>query len=682
MILENSTEENLCMKIPYNWLKEYLKPEALNNITAKEVAGRLTMIGHALDKPIFEQGGDVVMDLEDRGNRADVTGILGIARDLSAVLEAECKEPEEGVLPSTNNQSFPIKISVESKRVIRWRAVSYKNIVIGESPEWIKNRLLSFGIEPKNNVVDITNFVMVETGMPSHAFDADKFDEIVLRQAKKGETLKTFDGGILEFDENDLLAASSTKPLTLTTAVGGEESGISYSTKNILIEAGLYDQPTARRSALRLNVRNETSGRLGKYLHPELCELAIKRIVYLMKELLDAEPENVSFDYYPVPYKPVSVKLTQKRLDMFAGSHVSLNEAEKILERLGFLIEGNIDGELTAQVPYFRTDVTMEDDVIEEVLRIRGYDKIPSNMISNPAPKKLIFNEMELEDTIKDLATRLGFVEVISLQMVDVDEAKIIKAVDENGFVENKFDGKREVVRLENSWNKELNILRTSIFESMYGYVVSYKKHHVEKIKLIETGKVYFKNSEKTGFEKYEEVRRVGLLSSLSFLELKAEVERLLLELGVPDIKMKRGNYYLFKGALNAEVYSGGEFIGIIGEVKESIVNDLKIGTRVSYCELSTSLLSKLRDQKYQPKPKTQLENAILEDFTFECAKESFVGEVIENISQKMPKGVSVKFKDLFIPENMGANKKLTITVKTPDEHLKTVRDVLNNYRM
>ena len=281
------------MKIPFDWLNEYVKV----NTSAKEVARLLTVVGHALEKPIFVQEGQEVMDLEERGNRADVMGIVGIARDLAAILDQNLIEPETLSLPPVKNIDFPVKISVESKNVKRWTAVYFRNVKVQPSSEWIAKRLLAYGIEPKNNIVDITNYVMIELGMPSHAFDTDTFDQIILRQANEGETLKTFDGGVLTFSKEDLVAASTTKPLTLTTAVGGEETGISNSTTNVLIEAGLYDQPTARRSALRHNVRNETSARLGRYLHPNFCELALARILYLLKngQVIQKKP-----GYHPI----------------------------------------------------------------------------------------------------------------------------------------------------------------------------------------------------------------------------------------------------------------------------------------------------------------------------------------------------------------------------------------------
>ena len=177
------------MRVPLNWLKDYID----TNLEAHEIASLLTMAGHALDKPIYEQGGDLIMDLEDRGNRGDTMGIVGIARDLAALTRTKLKYPREAKIPEINNEKIKPAIKVESEKVTRWIAVVFRNVKIAPSPEKIQKRLRSYGIEIINNIVDITNYVMIETGMPLHAFDTDKIDEIILRSAKKGETLITFE---------------------------------------------------------------------------------------------------------------------------------------------------------------------------------------------------------------------------------------------------------------------------------------------------------------------------------------------------------------------------------------------------------------------------------------------------------------------------------------------------------
>ena len=657
------------MRIPYNWLKEYIDTKK----TPKEAAMLLTSIGHALDKPIVEEHQDFVLDLEDRGNRSDTMSIVGIAREFAAATGEKLKFPKLSIIPTTQNENFKIKI--ESDRVLRWRAVIYKNVRASDSPKWLKLRLLAFGLEPKNTIIDITNYVMLELGMPTHAFDLDSFDEIILRQAKKGESLKTFDGGTLSFDENDLLASDSKKPLTLTTAVGGEESGITTSTKNVLFEAGLYDQPTARRSALRLNVRNETAARLGKYLHPQYCELALARIIYLMKSVCNLEPELSSFDYYPNKPEDRTIELTKERLDLLAGDTIGLGQAGKILESLEFLIEGVHNEKLIVKVPYFRTDVTMEEDVIEEILRIRGYNLIPSDLPQKPSPEVLAFPIMQLEEKLRDILVNLGLTEVIGLQIQDESQLKALNLVtSENYLVDNKSF---KAVRLENSWNEELNTMRTELFTSLKGYAQTYLKHQATKISLFEIGKTFYQDPKKTGFDKYIEQRKAALLflqknsdQYTQFLSLKEAVFKALKQLGLDKLSIINAKHSLFKENISANVLCGTVSIGSIGIIKQKICSFSDLDGTTSYAELDLEQVSLLQDQSFLPKTLTSVKNFIIEDITYTLDEREEVGPFIEKLSKEFQDGTRVllkntPYKDATLSKEH--KKKVTITVYKPN---------------
>lgn len=612
------------MRVPINWLKEYVAVK----VGPKELADRLTLVGHALDKAIYEQGEDTIIDLEDRGNRSDAMGILGVARETAAVFDLKLEYPKIGPIPRVDNSKFKPQIKVASDRVIRWEAVCFKNVRVRPSPDYIQQKLRSYGIEVVNNVVDITNFVMIETGMPTHAFDVDKFKGITLRTAKLGETLVTFDGTNLVFDNNDLLAADGDTPLTLTTAVGGRESGVSEETRNVLFEAGVYDQPTARRSALRLNIHNESGVRLGKYLHPDYCQLAIARIIRLMEEQHMVSPEPVSYDYYPRPYPKVTVTLSQNRLDTLAGSHISLEESCKILNRLEFKVISQTRVSLTVEVPYWRTDVTMEDDLVEEVLRIRGYSLIPSVLPAVPPPPKLIFPIADLENTVRDLGVNLGFNEVSGRPILDVKELELLEP--------SKVKAK-EVVNLQNSWNEELNCLRSSLLPSLLKYLNSYLKHGMSPVKIMEIGKTYRINKALEGFAKYQEDRMFGLLIDSGFLTLKTYLEKLFLELGVANISYVQTNTSKFR--VSAILKVKNEIFGEIGEIKPSILLTEGIRAMVSYCEIDTKKLIKHIGEK-KAAVKTEIPNFISEDFTFDLSSDYPIGHLLNSLQTLTPSAV------------------------------------------
>ena len=643
------------MRVPFNWLKEYVNI----NITPKELAQKLTLVGHALDKPLYEQEGDTVMDLEARGSRGDVTGILGIARDVAALTGQKIKYPKLATIPGTDNKQFLPKITVESERVIRWRAVTFKNVKVGPSPEHVQKKLKSYGMEVINNIVDMTNYVMIETGMPIHAFDLDELASITLRTARPGESLVTFEGGKLLFDENDLIAADGNVPLTLTTAVGGRESGISDATKNVLIEAGLYDQPTARRSALRLNVRNETAGRLGKYLHPEYCDLAVARAVELMKELLGVEPDPVSFDYYPNPYHEIYVELTQGRLDLLAGEHVDLKEATEIIKSLEFGIitppdgwKDHPSGVINVKIPYFRTDITMEDDVIEEVLRIRGYDKIPVYLPNRPAPEKLEFPEMDLESGAKDALVKLGYNETISQQIVDREDIKKVGFWDES-----------KVVQLQNSWNEELNVLRYDLASPQLKYLITYQKHGIDNIKIFEVGKTYTKDEKIIGYEKYKETRKIAFTINGNFFALKSDILTFLSELGLSNVEFKKYEFSLFKNHVSATIYVNGNIVGKFGEIKEGLLANFGIESKtVSHVVLYTEKLLKHLNITNKNQIETKLENYVVQDSTFKVGSDVEIGEILRKLERAMDQTTRINFLGVFENEELKKQKSKNVT--------------------
>lgn len=661
------------MRVPYFWLKDYLE----TNLPPREVARLLTMAGHALDKPIEfspdpasdkkDAGPLAIMDFEDRGNRADVMGIVGLARDLAALTGSNLKLgfdlEKRSNLIKHNNHDFQPKISIETEKVIRWTSVTFKNIKIQPSVPFIAQRLAAYGLPLINNIVDLTNFVMVELGIPMHAFDLDKISKIILRSAKKGESLITFEGTKLELSPEDLVAADDKNPLTLTTAVGGRASGIDESTKNILVEAGLYHQPTARRSAIKHNVRNETSNRLGKYLHPEYCPLAVERFVFLMKNLYDADPEPTTFDYFPENYQKQyalkEITLTQERLNLVAGEVIILKEAASILINLGFDLEKRFDPKIGSNlikvvVPYFRSDITMEDDLIEEVLRIRGYDKMKSYLPQRPSPRPLSFAEMDLENRLRDTALKIGFNEVISQPIIDVKDSQKVGLTGE--------EWPEKMVFLENSWNQELNLMRPEMISGQLKYLVSYQKHGIESVKIFEIGKTYTKDPIKTGYQKYRETRKAVLTITGGYLELKAKVEALLEELGIRNYEFRRLDF-LFKKNRGASIVVSGEEIGKLGEVKNSVLAQFGIKGPISHAVFYIERLIKVSTAEIVAIVSTTIINYISEDYTLTIPADREVGTFITELKSRLDPSTVVVFKGIFQDERMRKENKKSVTL-------------------
>ncbi len=497
------------MKIPLVWLKDYIQTTK----TPKELAESFTALGLMLDKPIQYN----VLDLEHRMDRSDWLAILGCARDLAAFENTELKYPivpnKSGLRPEKGQL---VDIKVESEDLVnRFTTKVIKGIKVGESPEWLRERLEAYGIPCINNIVDITNFVMVEYGQPLHAQDLSKFQkkEIVLRRAKKGEKIVTLLGGTVNLDPEVLILAQNDKPIVLGGIVGGKETSVTEKTTDIVVDAGNYNQTNIRKTSRRLKIQNESVLRNDKFLHPKLTEIAINRVASLILELAGGELfENV--DWYPKVLGQKRIILTHARLNLISGTIFDWEKAKSILTKLEYSLIKDGAESTEFEVPYFRTDVEVEDDLISDVLRINDYANIESQAINLASPKELTPAIYKFEEQIRDALTMLGAHEHITSPLVNSKE------VDEANRV-----------ILENSLNAEQDSLRTSISETLQKVALQYSKHGITDFVLFEIGKVYTQEG-----DEFIETRLVEIMCTET-KKLKQILAGFLMSLGIDNIK-------------------------------------------------------------------------------------------------------------------------------------------------
>lgn len=498
------------MKVPIKWLNDYLKlPEDLS-----QWSSRMTSIGHMQDGPAKTVAGDSVYDFEIRQNRSDCLSMLGIARESAVVLETELKNPYKNLeeLPTVKNEA---KISIENEDLCyRFHTVTIEGIKIGPSPAWLVEKLQAYGIKTINNLVDITNFVMVEIGEPLHAYDRRevKNDEIIIRTAKKGEKVTVLGEKEVALTTEDLVISDPEKILALAGIIGGEHSSIKADTTSIILEDAAYNQAGIRRTSIRHSIRTEASLRHEKFLHPHLADLGLTRAAHLILELCGGEIID-NTDNYPKKPQEISITLTKKNLDRLGGVDIPLSQAQTILEALEFEVSNASDSELTVRPPYFRTDIELEEDIIEEVMRIYGYDNIPETLPNVPPPKDIQSEKFMLEDRVRDVMTAAGYDEQITDPLTKEEKSEHAPVV------------------LENSLNSESTMLRTTLRNNLNKVYTNQKKHHKHEIKVFEVGKIYYK---KEG--KYIEERMVGILSAgknITYLHHKGALEVLFERLGL-----------------------------------------------------------------------------------------------------------------------------------------------------
>ena len=522
------------MKIPLNWLKEYVDvPSDVEVLTQK-----LTAIGHMQDKKPEKVGDDVVIDLEVRQNRPDCLSIVGVAREAAAVTNKVLKVPSAKLqVPNSNTEGkLDIKNTAPElcKRFKAFRIrLSTQNSEMS-TPQWMTERLTAYGIKSISPIVDITNYVTIELGEPLHAFDIRHMEdgEIVIRRAEEGEKLTILGGKVLTLTKDDLVIASKSKALSLAGMIGGAESGVQADTTEIVLEAATYNQASIRRSSIRHSVRTEASTRHEKFLHPQLAEVALERAANLIIEICGGEI-IAHADSYPNPVKELTVDLRLSEIERLGGVTVSLKDAENYLASLGFTIvrvspmkSGQADIEFRVSIPYWRTDIEQEADLVEEVLRLYGYENIPASLPPFPSPKNITSYWFKLEEQIRDVLLQLGFDEQITEPLTKL-----------NSKFETLNSNNERQIRLQNALNANKNALRTDLKEGLSRSLSHQKKFGKDTIKLFELGKVYGETGDKKN--PYFESRQLGYImydssaqKEAMYLNAKGVVETLCKRLG------------------------------------------------------------------------------------------------------------------------------------------------------
>ncbi|MCX8009214.1 MAG: phenylalanine--tRNA ligase subunit beta [Patescibacteria group bacterium] len=504
------------MNVPLSWLKDYVTlPDSVQELT-----DRLTMIGHMLDKQ-FEKEGDMIIDLELRGNRADLFGIIGIARDISAAWNTPLHLPETENLPAIDPKS-PL-VTVEATDLVYRFTACTVFVTVGPSPDWMVKRLSAYGMASINSVVDITNYVMIETGIPIHAFDKNKLrgNRLIMRRAKNGERMTTFMGESISLTPEDLVLADEQQPQAITL-VGNRSSGTTQETKEILIEAAVYNYASVRRTSRRLGIRTEAGTRLEKHVDPNDVAFALARALFLLKQYANAKIASQLSDWYPHPKNPTVISYSTKETKRLGGVDIPSAKQQTILERLGCNVQ-ETNGQFLVTVPTFRTDIEESADLVEEILRIEGYETIPSLMISGDLPPEQTSPRLRQEEVLRNILTRLQCNEVITSSFIPTQETP-------------------ETINLENPPDPAHATLRPTLLTNLVAYAKRQLNERAERVAIFEIGKVFYKER-----NSYKEERMLGILLTgttdtksygktprpLTYFDLKGILEMISEELGI-----------------------------------------------------------------------------------------------------------------------------------------------------
>jgi len=534
--------------------------------------------------------GGIVLDAEINPNREDLLSILGIARELKVILGQKIKEPKLDFSEVITKTSDYIKVDVANFNLCpRYIARVVEINEICESPEWIQDRISACGIRPINAVVDITNYVMLEYGQPLHAFDGEKIEgkKIIVRPARGGEKIQTLDGVDRKLKVENLVIADSKKPIAIAGVMGGTNSEVDLSSKIIVLESAKFNKVSVRRTGNSLTLRTEAVLRFEKEVPFDLPEIAVERVCTLLQEVCGAKVYKGQLDIYKEKTKPRKVTLDISKVEKILGIKIAKEKILNILKSLGFLLKESKNQTFSFLVPWWRLDISIPEDLIEEIARIYGYDKIPKTLPSGELPVFAENWDLLWSNNLKKTLVDLGFFEVYTYSFIG--KSLLEKA----GVLNNNY------VEIKNPITPEQAYMRQALTPSLLE-VASKNLVNFDQFKIFELAKIYY--SKKNSF--IEEKRINGLVVSKredAFFETKDVIKMLLQNLGIfyehnsiqiePPAKEIISKESVFHAGRVAQLRINNEFIGLFGEANSQILEKFNIKKRVGLFSLSLEKL-------------------------------------------------------------------------------------------
>jgi len=623
--------------------------------------------------------GDTILEAEITPNRGDCLSMLGVAREVSVMTGQKMKIPAVKITESREKASDIVYVEIKDKNLCRrYVARVIKDVKIGPSPKWIQDRLSASGVRPINNVVDVTNYVMLETGQPLHAFDFEKIKsvsnskfkiqnsklrKIIIRRAKKGEEIETLDGVARKLDENDLVIADKDKAIAIAGVMGGANSEVTEDTKTIILESANFHPIAIRKTALKLALRSESSARFEKGLPIVLAEQAADRAAALISEISGGNVLAGRVDEGEKKDKEKKVTLRFDRIKSFLGEDISADKAVRILESLGFKTISKSKEKAEFLVPDLRLDVSLEEDLLEEVARIYGYENIPSTLPQGTLPVYEKNEKIEISAKIRNVMTALGVNEVCSYSFTSKEKT-------------NLYRKNIDPIRIANPISQEQEYMRVDLVGSMLDIVAKNKDYKSDRAQgIYEVASVYLKN--------VEVPKLSGMIyggdSESVFRYAKGTIETLLYSLNIKNVE------YREEKLNEARVVVGQKELGSFVILASEGLKRFKVKSKgVCFFELDLKVLSSLTKLKnFQSIPKFP---ASERDLTFDIDEGVTVDKIYATIDEiKLGIRKSAEVVDIYRGKGLEDGEKSvsirfiyqssdrTLTDKEVDDDQKTI---------
>lgn len=657
-----------------------------------------------LAKNYFDIENDIIFEIDLTPNRIDAASHIGVARDVAAYLKQTQSINYE--LPCIDNykkddDKLNINIEVQNNEACtRYAGVTLTDIKVAESPKWLRNRLTAIGLSPINNIVDITNFVLHELGQPLHAFDADKItgNKVIVKTLPNKTPFVTLDDEQRELNENDLMICNEKEGMCIAGVFGGKDSGVTQNTTSIFLESACFNPVYVRKTARRHVLNTDASFRFERGTDPNMVIYAIKRAALLMKEIAGAKISSDIIDIYPKKVNPFEVKLRLSQVNRLIGEKLPKQSVENILNALEIKTTGENEDTLNLEIPTYRVDVNREADVIEEILRIYGYNTIKiSEKVNSTLAYQSKPDKNKLQNMIAEQLVGQGFNEMMSNSLTQ-----------QQYYTNNSCFDENNTVKILNPLSSELNGMRQTLLFGMLEAIIYNINHKNRDLKLFEFGNCYFYNNKTdvdNTLKKYDQQEKLAVAISgnktaeawtektqqISFYYLKSQVENILQRLGVPINKLQPE---VLKDDMFDETLSlnyNQKNLAVLGATNKKILQQFDIKQDVYFAELNWNNIQKAISKHNVQFTELAKYPQVRRDLSLLLNKNIAFAE-IEKIAFKTEKKLlkKVSLFDVYEGEKLGDNKKsyaVSFILQDKDKTLKDkqidkiMKQIMNNLK-
>ena len=617
---------------------------------------------------------DEIIELSITPNRADALSMRGVAHEVAAIYGKEVHFPEKNLAESDKAASDVIQVAIESDKVLTYKARVVENVTVQPSPQWLQNRLMNAGIRPINNIVDITNFVLLLFGQPMHAFDLDKFEgqKIVARQAREGEKLVTLDAVERDLTTEDIVITVADKPVALGGVMGGQDTEIDSSSKNVVLEAAVFEGKSIRKTSGRLNLRSESSARFEKGINYDTVSEALDFAASMLQELGNGSVLAGQVSAGELPTEPVQVTTTLDYVNVRLGTELTFADVEEVFAKLGFGLEGNAET-FTVSVPRRRWDIHIQADLVEEIARIYGYDKLPTTLPEAGATAGELTSSQALRRKVRTLAEGSGLSEIISYALTTPEKA---------------LEFTMEPTKLtELMWpmTVERSALRQNIISGMLDTVAYNVNRKNSNLAIYEIGKIFHQTGDvQTDLPQEVETFAFALSGLVAekdfqtkavpvdFFYAKGIVEALADKLNLSFDFVAEKDLDSMHPGRTAAILLNGEVVGFVGQLHPQTAKDYGIPeTYVAELNLTAVEAGLKPNPSFQEITKFP---AVSRDMALLLPAETSHKEVVAAIeSAGVKRLTSIKLFDVYAGANIEAGKKsmaYSLTFQNPEASL------------